>query len=180
MSIVSILKVVRTASLLFTGLFAGFLLGVLVLENSLRGYGAAVYAQVRQVELDSLDTLASVTLIPALVSTLVVAVLAIRARGNDRWLLLTAFALLLVVFVTSLAINLPINGDQADWSVQAPPADWASVRDRWQAAHVVRTVSAVLAFCSLAVAAVIRTARSTAGGRSDSALVGSKAGSSHQ
>jgi hypothetical protein len=30
--------------------------------------------------------------------------------------------------------------------VQAPPADWARVRDRWQIAHAVRTVAIVLAF----------------------------------
>ncbi|MEU4287629.1 DUF1772 domain-containing protein [Kribbella sp. NPDC026596] len=152
------MRAVRSVSLLFTGLFAGFLLGVLVLENSLRAYNGSVYTQVRKVELDSLDTLASATLIPALVSTLIVAALTIRARGNDRWLLVAAFTLLLVVFVTSLAINLPINADQADWSVQAPPSDWADVRDRWQVAHVIRTVSAVLAFCSLIVASVSRTA----------------------
>jgi hypothetical protein len=155
------MRIVRSVSLLFTGLFAGFLLGVLVLENSLRAYDGSVYTQMRKVELDSLDTLASVTLIPALLSTLVVAVLAIRARRDDRWVLVAAFTLLLVVFATSLAISLPINGDQADWSVQAPPSDWADVRDRWQLAHLVRTVSAVLAFCSLAVAALVRTARST-------------------
>jgi uncharacterized membrane protein len=179
-SVMPIVKVVRAASLLFSGLFAGFLLGVLVLENSLRGYDASVYTQVRQVELDSLDTLASVTLIPALLCTLVVAVLAIRARGNDRWLLLAAFALLVLVFITSLAINVPINGDQADWSVNSPPSDWASVRDRWQLAHVVRTVSAVLAFCSLIVAKVIRTVRSSTGARAASALVGTSAGSTHR
>ena len=158
MSESTILKLLRGASLLFTGLFAGFLLGVLVLEMSLRGYDAAVYTQVRQVELDSLDTLASVTLIPALICTAILGVLTIRARGNDRWLVLAALAMLALVFVTSLAVNLPINGDQADWSVQAPPSDWASVRDRWQLAHAIRAVSAVLAFCSLTAAAIIRTA----------------------
>jgi uncharacterized membrane protein len=151
-------KLVRAASLVFTGLFSGFLLGVLVLENSLRAYGGTVYTQVRHVELDSLDKLASATLIPALVCTALVAVLTIRARGNDRWFALVALALLVLVLVTSLAVNLPINGDQVDWSVQAPPADWASVRDRWQLAHVVRTFSAVVAFCSLTVG-LISTAR---------------------
>jgi uncharacterized membrane protein len=180
MTVMAVAKVVRAVNLLFTGLFAGFLLGVLVLENSLRGYDASVYTQVRKVELDSLDTLASVTLIPALLSTLVLAVLAIRAGGNDRWLLLAAFALLVLVFVMSLAINLPINGDQADWSVQAPPSDWASVRDRWQLAHVVRTVSAVLALCSLTAAAVSRTVRRSAGARTDRVLLGSTTSSSHQ
>jgi uncharacterized membrane protein len=149
------LKVIRSASLLFTGLFAGFLLGVLVLENSLRGYGAAVYTQLRLVELDSLDTLASVTLIPAIVTTVIAA---IRARGNGRRLVFLAVALLVLVFITSLAINLPINSDQAAWSVQNPPADWASVRDRWQLAHVVRTVAAILAFASLIAATLTNRA----------------------
>jgi uncharacterized membrane protein len=153
---------VRLVGLLFTGLFAGFLLGVLVLENSLRGYDGSVYTQVRLVELDSLDKLPSATLIPALVCTLVLAVLAIRAKGNDRWLVVGAFALLALVLVTSLIVNLPINGDQADWSVQSPLSDWASVRDRWQVAHVVRTVSAVLAFGALIVAAVNRFAQRSA------------------
>src|SRR5689334_23510921 len=114
---------VRGLSLLFTGLFAGFLLGVLVFENSLRSYDASIYAQVRLIELDSLDKLASATLIPALIST---AVLAVLARGNNRWLFV-ALALLVVVLAVTMAVNLPINGDQADWSVRNPPSDWATV-----------------------------------------------------
>ena len=148
-------RVVRGVSLLFSGLFAGFLLCVLVLENSLRGFDASVYTQVRLVELDRLDTLASVTLIPAIVTTVV---LAIRARGNDRRVVLVAIALLLVVFATTLAINLPINADQSSWSVQNPPPDWSSVRDHWQLAHLIRTAAALLAFgCLIGSAVTHRT-----------------------
>ncbi|QNE17916.1 DUF1772 domain-containing protein [Kribbella qitaiheensis] len=150
--------VFRGVSLLFTGLFSGFLLAVLVLEKSLRAYDGSVYTQVRKVELDSLDRLASVTLIPALVSTLILAVLTFRARGNDRWFLIAGIALLVVVFAVSLAVNLPINADQADWSVQSPPSDWATVRNHWQLAHVIRTVSAIGAFGSLLAAGLTRTA----------------------
>jgi uncharacterized membrane protein len=151
-------RLVRWVSLLFTGLFAGFLLGVLVLENSLRGYGAEIYTQVRQVELNSLDTLASVTLIPAILTTVI---LAIRARGNDRRLVLLAAVLLLLVFATTLAINLPINADQANWSAQNPPADWSAVRDRWQFAHLVRTIAALLAFTTLSATALTRPTPAT-------------------
>ena len=146
--------VVRGVSLLFTGLFSGFLLAVLVLENSLRAYDSAIYTQVRLVELDSLDKLASATLIPALVSTLIITVIRMRAGGNDRWFGLAAVALLVLVFAVTLAVNLPINADQLDWSVQAPPSDWASVRDRWQVAHLIRTVAAVSAFGCLIAAGI--------------------------
>jgi hypothetical protein len=145
-------RYVRFASLLFAGLFAGFLTGVLVLELSLRNFGSAVYTQVRQVELDSLDKLAVATLIPAIVATVVLVWRTFRT--NARWLPATALALMGFVFVLTLAVNLPINADQLNWTIQSPPADWASVRDRWQIAHTFRTAAGVLAFAVLALAAV--------------------------
>lgn len=135
---------IKYVSLVFAGLFAGFLTGVLVLELSLRNFDATVYTQVRLVELDSLDKLAVATLLPALITT------AVLAYRNRRWPVVAALALLISVFVLTLVVNLPINAAQLDWSVQSPPADWADIRDRWQIAHAIRTVAAVLAFASLA------------------------------
>lgn len=151
----TIVGAAHAASLFFVGLFAGFVTGVLVLELTLRSYEAQTYTLVHQVELARLDDLAAVTLIPALIATAVLVVL--TAKGNDpaRWLTLTALALLLATFVTSLLFNLPINSDQLTWDVQAPPSDWASVRDRWQVAHLARTATATLAFGCLSVAAIL-------------------------
>jgi uncharacterized membrane protein len=148
--------IARLAGLLFGGLFAGFLVTVLVLESTLRGVDAAVYVQVRQVELDRLDALASVTLIPALLAAAVLVASAARNRRRVLWPVL-AFVLLLSVVATTLVFNVPINTDQLTWDVQAPPADWAGVRDRWQLAHSVRTVAAVLAFGCLCAAGIART-----------------------
>jgi uncharacterized membrane protein len=148
-------KFARFASLLFAGLFAGFLTGVLVLELSLRSFDSTVYTQVRLVELDSLDKLAVATLLPALIAT---AVLVYRTfRTNTRWLTVAALALLIFIFRLTLMVNLPINSDQLGWNPQSPPADWTNVRDRWQIAHAVRTTAAVLAFAVLALAAPLPT-----------------------
>jgi uncharacterized membrane protein len=150
----AIAKIVRLVSLVFGGLFAGFLVTVLVFESSLRSFDAAVYTQVRQVELVRLDDLASATLIPTLIAAAILLAFAARRRGRVFWLTLTALVLLVTVFATTLIFNLPINTDQLTWNVQAPPADWASVRDRWQFAHAVRTTAALLAFGCLSVAAM--------------------------
>jgi len=141
--------IARTASIGFSGLFAGFLLGVLVLELSLRDFSGSTYAQVREVELVGLDRLATATLLPALVATLCVVLVSRRQPGLSRSLV--PLLLLVAVFVLSLTVNVPINQDQLDWNVDAPPADWADDRDRWQVAHAARTLAAVLAFALLSV-----------------------------
>ncbi len=146
--------VLRFVSLLFTGLFAGFLLGILVLELSLRGFDGSVYAQTQQVTLVAIPVLATVLLFPAIISTAVVTVLSIRHRGRLLWLTLVALGLLLVALVVTLAVNVPINLAEGGWSVLSPPADWAGTRDRWQIGHAVRTAAAILAFGALASVAL--------------------------
>lgn len=145
-------EVARWASLLFAGLFAGFLVAVLVLELSLRGFDLHVYAQVRQVELESLDKLAAATLLPALIATALLVTFTLKGRARTRWFTLTALTLLVGILAMTLTINMPINAEQLGWDVQAPPPDWATVRDRWQIAHGVRTGAAVLAFGALIAA----------------------------
>ncbi|KAA0085900.1 DUF1772 domain-containing protein [Mycolicibacterium sp. P9-64] len=142
------------AAVLFSGLFTGFLTTVLVIEATLRDYGAAVYTQVRLVELKHLDDLATALLIPALLASIALAVAVFRRHGDARWLPLTAVVLLLATLVISVAVNVPINMAQLAWSVATPPADWSTVRDRWQLAHVVRFTTSVLAFVLLTGAAM--------------------------
>jgi uncharacterized membrane protein len=144
-------------AVLFSGLFAGFLTTVLVVEATLRDYGSAVYTQVRLIELAHLDDLATALLLPAIIASVVLAVAAFRRHGSSRWGPLTAVVLLLATLVISVSISVPINTAQASWSVVAPPADWSAVRDRWQLAHVARTITSVLAFVLLTVAAMTPT-----------------------
>jgi uncharacterized membrane protein len=139
---------------LFSGLFAGFLITVLVFEHSLRRFPASIYTQVRLIELDHLDDLATVLLPPAILAAATLVAITIARPGRTRWLALTALLLLLATFAISLFISVPINTDQRSWSVLAPPSNWLSVRDRWQTAHLLRTTTATIAFVILTAVAV--------------------------
>ena len=147
------------AAVVFSGLFAGMLVTVAVLESSMRGLAAPVYTQVRLIELDRLGGLATILLPPAIIATAALAWSAFRRRGAGRWLTLTALLLLLTAFAISVAINVPINTAQQGWSVAAPPSDWSGVRDRWQLAHVLRSSTAVLAFVLLVGVTTSRRSR---------------------
>ena len=150
-------------ALLFSGLFAGFLLTVLILELSLRDAGADVYTQVRLVELEHLGGLATALLVPAVLATATLVFVLLRQPGGARWLVLAAVVLLLTALGISVSISVPINAAQASWSVLAPPGDWADVRDRWQVAHAARTAAAALAFLLL-IAVPLRRSQQDSGG----------------
>jgi hypothetical protein len=137
-------------AVILSGLFGGMLLGVAVLESSIRGLSAQAYTQVRLVELDRLGGLATILLLPAIVATAALAWFTFKRHSAGRWITLTALLLLLVAFAISVAISVPINTAQQSWSVVTPPSDWSNVRDRWQLAHAARTSAAVLAFVLLA------------------------------
>ncbi|AGZ51683.1 anthrone oxygenase family protein [Mycobacterium kansasii] len=138
-------------AVLFSGLFAGFLITVAVLESSLRGAGASVYAQVRLIELDRLGGLAAVLLVPAIAAATALTLYMVRRRGRGgRWVLV-ALLMLLTATAISAAVSVPINNAQQGWSVLVPPSDWSGVRDRWQLAHAARTTAATLAFVLLTV-----------------------------
>lgn len=136
-------------AVLLSGLFAGFLVTVLVVECSVRSEDAAVYTQVRLIELEHLDDLATALLLPALLAVSLMTVSAFRHRGARRWLAGTALVLLAATLVISVSISVPINTMQQGWSVAAPPANWADIRDRWQLAHAARTTTSMLAFLVL-------------------------------
>jgi uncharacterized membrane protein len=144
------------AAVLFSGLFAGFLTTVLVFEASLRDFGAAVYTQVRLIELQHLDDLATALLLPGILATAALTLASIRHRGSRRWLALSGLLLLMATLAISVSISVPINTAQQSWSALAPPVDWSHVRDRWQLAHAARTTTAGLAFVLLTAVAVGR------------------------
>ncbi|MCW2750835.1 MAG: hypothetical protein JWR83_1945 [Aeromicrobium sp.] len=155
--------VARVVSVVFGGIFTGFLITILMLELSLRKFDASIYTQVRQVELVRMDDLATVTLVPTIIATVVLVVAGLRWGRPGLGLTSVALGLLVVVLVTTVTVNLPINSDQLDWSVARPPSDWASDRDRWQIAHAIRTVAAGLAFVCLVFASGVHRAHRETG-----------------
>ncbi|WP_067968281.1 DUF1772 domain-containing protein [Mycolicibacter icosiumassiliensis] len=142
------------AAVLFSGMFAGFLTAVLVLEVTLRRYGGDVYTQVRLIELEHLDDLATALLLPAILAAAVLTITMTRRTGDRRLVPAAAVALLTTSLLISVVVSVPINTEQLNWTVSSPPGDWATVRDRWQVAHLARTTTAVLAFALLTSATV--------------------------
>ena len=144
----------RFVNLLSGGLYAGLLVAVLFVEVTLRGVGPEVYTVVEQVKHANLNALAAATITPTLASGLVLLILAREPRSWAFALSLVGLLCAVVALAVTLLVNVPINAAQMAWSPQAPPPDWAEVRDRWQLAHALRTAAAVAGFSCQILAAL--------------------------
>ncbi|GAA5119277.1 DUF1772 domain-containing protein [Pseudonocardia adelaidensis] len=154
--------ITRRVSRLGGAVLAGVALTVLVLELALRRLDGPQYVAVRHAEFGWFTGFIGAVLVPTLVAVATLAVLA-RGRAGARRAA-AALALLLLAVVITILANGPINVEQLAWDVQAPPADWARVRDLWQVTHAVRTV-AILAALGCLESVEAGTGPGTVGGR---------------
>lgn len=69
-----------------------------------------------------------------------------RRAGWWRWLAVAGGAYLLGIVFFTQQVNLPLNQTTEAWNPQALPADWASVRDRWNAANLWRACLSLATF----------------------------------
>jgi uncharacterized membrane protein len=142
----ALVRTARSVAMLGCAILTGVAATVLVLELALRQLDGPEYVRVRQAEYLYFTWFIGSIFVP---TVLAIAVLVIQTRRAPSRATLSALVILVVAGVITLLINGPINVEQQTWNAQTPPTDWAQLRDRWQLAHLVRTVCIALALCLL-------------------------------
>ncbi|TCO51285.1 uncharacterized protein DUF1772 [Kribbella antiqua] len=150
------MRITRVVGLVGCAILTGVAATVLVLELALRSLDGPAYVGVRQAEFWYFNWFIGLVFVPTIVAVAVLVVQARRAQSTERRAVVIALVLLLVASVVTVVVNGPINLEELGWNVQAPPADWARVRDRWLIAHAVRTVAIAVALGYLSVATLGR------------------------
>ncbi|MDP9373606.1 MAG: DUF1772 domain-containing protein [Chloroflexota bacterium] len=131
-------RVIRFVNLFFTGLTAGSLLSIWFVEREIRSFSASDYTRIEQAKHRPLGPLFTALVSLSDVSSLAALLL---SRGTPTFFPTFVASLCgAAATVSTLRINVPINAEQMTWSIGAPPANWAAIRDRWQRAHSFRTV----------------------------------------
>jgi hypothetical protein len=123
-------------------IFLGTLIAITPVTRSL---DAETYIRVQQPMTRHVTPIASIS---GVVAGLAAVTLTVRRRRRNLPCggLVVAVVCLVTLGVSSLVVNVPINSDVQGWVAAHPPADWASVRDRWDIFHVIRSLLSLVAF----------------------------------
>jgi hypothetical protein len=126
------------ALVLFVVLVSIFLGTLLVITPVIRDFDAATYIRVQQAMTRHVTPIVTGVIGLAAAVTVAVAWEARSRRASWRWPLV-ALACLAGIALSSVVINVPINANLQSWSPTRPPTNWGTLRDRWDAFHVLRT-----------------------------------------
>jgi uncharacterized membrane protein len=123
------------------------------LSRSISSIAPDVFLDIGHTMIANLARPMSLLMPAALISSVLLIVLARQRRDAVFYLALASCLLMIAALAITLAVNVPIDNDISRWTPSSLPADWTATRDRWEAYHTVRTFASVAALgCAVASA----------------------------
>lgn len=140
--------IIRFLNIIMAGLIAGTLLGIWLGYNP-KNLSAATYIEQQQNVIKALNILMPLL---GLITIILTVISAILQKDNKPVLirLLIAAALLIISALVTRFGNQPINSIVMSWNREGPPGNWAELRNKWWSFHIIRAMTASLAFCLIA------------------------------
>jgi len=71
------------------------------------------------------------------------------------YLTLCGLALSIVALAITLIVNVPIDNQIKQWTIQTLPSDWQTIRDRWEFYHILRTFISLIGLALIVGAALM-------------------------
>lgn len=69
-----------------------------------------------------------------------------QKKSLGMYLSLFSLLLMIVTLLITLIVLVPIDNQIKIWTAHSPPAEWESIRDRWQFFHAARTITSIASF----------------------------------
>ncbi|NLG71535.1 MAG: DUF1772 domain-containing protein [Chloroflexi bacterium] len=112
------------------------------LARSMRSITPGTFLEVGKIMIRNLGLPMSILLPAALLSTLPVLFWLYQQKSMLAFsLTLCGFMLFVIALLITLLVNVPIDNQITQWTVQSLPAGWETIRDRWEFFHTLRTLA---------------------------------------
>lgn len=148
------IKIVQFVALLLTALSMGVHFGTWLTEGPLRKTrSGALFIEIHQGR-DRVVARVMPILGSAALLFLGLGAFLVRAVPAAFALALAGFVLCIGDMLVTVLVNVPINGKVQSWRPDAPPKEWALLRDRWERFHSIRSLLVVSGFALFAASVV--------------------------
>jgi uncharacterized membrane protein len=148
------IKIAQVVSIFLLCLVTGVFWGTwFSLARSMTSITPATFLEVGSIMIRNLALPMAMLMPLTFLSMLAVLFLLYREKAiRAFYLALASLALFILALAITLLVNVPIDNQLKQWTVQTLPSDWEIIRGRWSAYHSIRT------FVSLAALALMLAA----------------------
>ena len=137
--------IIRFLNLIMAALIAGVLFGIWIGYNP-KNLSAQTYVEQQQAVIKALNTLIPLLGLITIILTVASAFMQKQNQIVFVTLLVAAGFLIISGLVTKFG-NQSINSIVMTWNKTDVPGNWTELRDKWWSFHIVRTLTAFIAFC---------------------------------
>ena len=129
--------------MLVTGVFWGTWF---TLTRSLKGFSAGEFIHIGKTIIANVAVPMRIIMPAALLFLLWSMWSSYKTNKTVFWLFTISFVLMVVTLIITVAIEVPIDNQIKNWTVETVPANWTSLRQTWDEFHTIRTFTSIGSF----------------------------------
>jgi len=138
------LKAIEFISLTLAALVMGVFWGTwFTLTRSLPVFSAAEFIHIGKTIIDNVALPMTIIMPATLVFMLISLLLSPRVNRYSFYLYSISFLLMVLTLIITVAIEVPIDNQIKTWTESTVPANWESLRQKWDYYHTVRTFTSI-------------------------------------
>jgi len=138
------LKVVEFFSLMLAALVMGVFWGTwFTLTRSIHDFSAAEFIHIGKAIIANVAVPMSIIMPLTLLLQLIAAVLVRNVNRSSVALYNSAFVLMVLTLIFTVAVEVPIDNKIRTWTEASIPSNWESLRLKWDQFHTLRTFTSI-------------------------------------
>jgi len=149
------MKTWELISIVLSALVAGMFYGPwAALSRSLNTFEPEVFLAIVDRMNRNMAPVMTVLMPAAFLSIVPVLFLSFSTQPRTFYLTLAGFVFFLLALLVTMFVEVPIVEEIVTWKVDALPANWQQLRDRWRRFHVIRVVAGLASLVFLLTGAI--------------------------
>lgn len=149
------LKITEFITLIFLLLVTGLFWGTwFAMTRSIEAFTAAEFIKIGKVIILNVATPMRIIFPGSLLLIVMSVFLSTEKRSISFYLKILALLLMIVTLLITLLVEVPIDNELKNWTIDSVPDDWEAIRLRWKFYHMLRTFSSLTGFMSYVASAI--------------------------
>lgn len=129
--------------MMVTGVFWGTWFS---LSRSMGVFSAAEFIHIGKTIIQNLAIPMRIIMPACIICMLLTAWFYPQKKSPGFYFCITAFILIIISLLITLLVEVPIDNQIKEWTAVTVPADWETIRNRWESFHTLRTFISLASF----------------------------------